>query len=225
MNYENVIELNIDERMDLSSERELSAPRKSILVHSCCGPCSTSVCERLAPDYDVTLFFYNPNITDREEYMRRLEAQRIFVAGYNMRPETDYPVTLAIGSYEPQAFYEAARGYEDEPEGGARCIKCFKLRIGEAAAYASLHGFNVFTTTLSVSPHKDFTEISKIGGTAAIRGGLTFLAEDFKKKDGYRRSVEMSKAYGLYRQQYCGCEFSKGTALTAPQSRSDGQTK
>jgi predicted adenine nucleotide alpha hydrolase (AANH) superfamily ATPase len=209
MNVENLFELNPENQINLSSERQLHTPRKSILVHSCCGPCSTSVTERLAADYDVTLFFYNPNITDREEYMRRLEAQRVFVAGYNMRPETDFPVTLAVGPYDPQAFYDAVRGLEEEPEGGARCIKCFKLRIGGTAAYASLHGFEIFTTTLSVSPHKDFQEIAKIGGTAAIRGGLNFLAEDFKKKDGYKRSIELSKAYDLYRQNYCGCEYSK----------------
>jgi predicted adenine nucleotide alpha hydrolase (AANH) superfamily ATPase len=213
MNVENIFELNTEDRLNLSSERQVSAERKSILVHSCCGPCSTSVTERLAADYDVTLFFYNPNITDKEEYMRRLEAQRIFVAGYNMRPETDFPITLAVGPYEPEVFFDAVRGLEAEPEGGARCKKCFKLRIGRAAGYASLHGFELFTTTLSVSPHKNFEELAKIGGTAAIRGGLTFLAEDFKKKDGYRRSIELSKAYGLYRQQYCGCAFSKRDAV------------
>jgi predicted adenine nucleotide alpha hydrolase (AANH) superfamily ATPase len=168
----------------------------------------------------VTLFFYNPNITDKDEYLRRLEAQRTFVEGYNMRPETDFPITLAVGPYEPEVFLEAASGYEDEPEGGQRCTKCFKLRIGQAAAYASLHGFEIFTTTLSVSPHKNFEELSKIGGTAAIRGGLTFLAYDFKKKDGYKRSIELSKAYGLYRQQYCGCEFSKRDAVKC---ESDGR--
>jgi predicted adenine nucleotide alpha hydrolase (AANH) superfamily ATPase len=191
--------------------RDIYAPMKSILVHSCCGPCSTAVCERLARDFDITIYFCNPNITDAEEYERRLEAQRRFIDKYNALPETDRKIHLAIGEYEPESFFERASGLETEPEGGARCVVCFEMRLERTAEYAALHGFEYFTTTLSVSPHKDYSEIHMIGTRLALKYGLTFYPEDFKKRDGYKRSVELSRAYGLYRQNYCGCEFSRGS--------------
>jgi predicted adenine nucleotide alpha hydrolase (AANH) superfamily ATPase len=183
--------------------------RRSILLQSCCGPCSTAVMERLAPDFDITLFFYNPNVTDEDEYSRRLDAQRTAVERFNASLEMVNPIRLAIGEYNPQAFRDAVKGLEKEPEGGARCTECFKLRLVRSAEYALVNGLERFTTTLSVSPHKDFNTISEIGFQTAFRFGLTFLSEDFKKRDGYRRSAEMSGLYGLYRQNYCGCEFSR----------------
>jgi predicted adenine nucleotide alpha hydrolase (AANH) superfamily ATPase len=194
---------------ELTDERDLFAPEKTILLHSCCGPCSTAVAERLAADFGITLFFYNPNITDRDEYERRLEAQRRFLEKYNMLPDTNRKIDLAVGAYEPEEFFARVRGLETEPEGGARCTVCFEMRLERTAEYAALHGFERFTTTLSVSPHKDFELIRDIGMRLAMKFGLAFHPEDFKKNDGYRRSAELSRAYGLYRQNYCGCEFSR----------------
>ncbi|MDR1068361.1 MAG: epoxyqueuosine reductase QueH [Clostridiales Family XIII bacterium] len=197
---------------DLSDNSAPSEARKRIALHSCCGPCSTAVIERLAPDFDITVFFYNPNITDCAEYERRLDAQRDFIERYNASPGVDRPVTLSVGAYEPEVFFSRTAGLETEPEGGARCAVCFELRLEKSAEFASMHGFEYFTTTLSVSPHKDHSVIHGIGTRLALRCGLTFHAEDFKKRDGYKRSLELSRAYGLYRQNYCGCEFSRREA-------------
>jgi predicted adenine nucleotide alpha hydrolase (AANH) superfamily ATPase len=194
--------------LDLGENRDEVVARKGILVHSCCGPCSTSVVEFLVPDYDVTLFFYNPNITDADEYERRLDAQRKFVEQYNENPDHDRPIKLIVATYNPEEFYVIAKDHEDAPEGGSRCTRCFELRISKTAAYAAMHSYETFTTTLSVSPHKDFERISRIGLEAALKYAVNFHVQDFKKKDGYRRSCELAKAYGLYRQNYCGCEYS-----------------
>ncbi|MDR0357012.1 MAG: epoxyqueuosine reductase QueH [Clostridiales Family XIII bacterium] len=194
---------------DLSNMRETEKRRIGVLVHSCCGPCSVSVMERLSEDFDVTLFFYNPNITDAEEYERRLCAQRMAVEKYNAANFALGSVTLIVGRYEPERFFIAARGYEAEPEGGSRCERCFEFRLEKTVEYAALHGFERFTTTLSVSPHKDFATLARVGARLGMRYGLSFLAEDFKKRAGFARTVELSKAFGLYRQTYCGCEFSR----------------
>jgi predicted adenine nucleotide alpha hydrolase (AANH) superfamily ATPase len=197
---------------DLSESRETKKRKPGILVHSCCGPCSLAVMERLSETYEVTLFFFNPNITDGEEYERRLDAQRMAVEKYNAQGYASEPVTLVVASYEPQLFFEKVRGYEGEPEGGLRCGRCFELRLEKTAEYAALYGFERFTTTLSVSPHKDSALLAKIGTDLALRYGLNYLAEDFKKRAGYNRSIELSKAFGLYRQTYCGCRFSEREA-------------
>jgi predicted adenine nucleotide alpha hydrolase (AANH) superfamily ATPase len=183
--------------------------RRSLLVHSCCGPCSTSVVELLALSYIVTLFFYNPNITDEDEYRRRLDAQRAFVEIYNSSPGSPSRIGLIEGPYEPSSFYEECRGYEDEPEGGARCEKCITMRLAKTAGFACMRGFDGFTTTLSVSPHKSHAMISAAGGGLMTRYGVDFLSDDFGRCGGYARSVELSGSYGLYRQNYCGCEFSR----------------
>jgi predicted adenine nucleotide alpha hydrolase (AANH) superfamily ATPase len=201
--------------INVADGRDISAPVKSILVHSCCGPCSTAVCERLARDFDITIYFYNPNITDRAEYERRLEAQQNFLDKYNARPDTDRKIFAADCEYEPEVFLERVIGLESEPEGGMRCAICFEMRLERTAEYAALHGFEYFTTTLSVSPHKDYSAICMIGTRLALKYGLTFYPEDFKKQNGYKRSVELSQAYGLYRQNYCGCEFSRNEEESA----------
>jgi predicted adenine nucleotide alpha hydrolase (AANH) superfamily ATPase len=193
----------------LSETRETEKRKPGLLVHSCCGPCSTAVMERLSAAYDVTLFFFNPNITDEEEYERRLHAQQLAVEKYNASGYAPGRVTLVVGAYEPKLFLAKVRGLEREPEGGARCAKCFEMRLEKTAEYASLYGFDRFTTTLSVSPHKDHLLLVKIGTGLALRYGLAFLAEDFKKQAGFQRAAELSKAYGLYRQNYCGCVFSR----------------
>jgi predicted adenine nucleotide alpha hydrolase (AANH) superfamily ATPase len=193
----------------LMDEGEPEPRRRTILVHSCCGPCSTSVVHRLARDHLVTLFFYNPNITDEDEYRRRLATQRSFVEIFNSSPDSPSRVGLIVGPYDPGVYYRICEGYESEPEGGARCERCISLRLVRTAEYASLHGFDRFTTTLSVSPFKDHSVIAAIGGRLMMQYGVDFLADDFKDFGGYARSVELSKSYGLYRQSYCGCGFAR----------------
>lgn len=182
--------------------------RPSILLHSCCGPCSTAVVEQLSGRYDITIFFYNPNITDRDEYERRRTAQIDFIEKYNDRIDSRDRIGYLEGSYEIKRFYSAVKHLENEPEGGRRCTSCFQLRLEKTAETASMSGFDTFGTTLGISPYKNFELLVKIGMQLGMRYGLTFLSEDFKKHGGYLRSVELSKQYNLYRQKYCGCVFS-----------------
>ncbi len=185
------------------------AEKPSLLLHSCCGPCSTAVIERLAGDYQITVFFYNPCITDQEEYQRRKSAQIAFIKKYNESLPPKDPVSFQEGPYDTKNFYAAAAGLEDEPEGGKRCLKCFQQRLEKTAETCRMTGCDYFGTTLTVSPHKNYELISSIGRKLAVKYRLSFLDEDFKKKDGFKRSIELSKQYDLYRQNYCGCEYSK----------------
>ncbi len=185
------------------------AEKKHVLLHSCCGPCSTACIERLLPDYKISVFFYNPNITDPEEYERRKAAQIQFIDALNLSALDDEKVKMIEGEYLPEDFYKVCSGYSNEPEGGARCTECFKLRMERTAQVALKTGNPIFTTTLTVSPHKNYPLISAIGTELAALYGLEFLDIDFKKKNGFQRSIELSKEYGLYRQNYCGCEYSK----------------
>jgi predicted adenine nucleotide alpha hydrolase (AANH) superfamily ATPase len=182
--------------------------RPTILLHSCCGPCSTAVVERLSGRFDVTIFFYNPNISDREEYEKRRKAQLEFIDKYNNRISSKDRVAYLEGPYEPELFESAVMGLENEPEGGKRCTPCYQLRLEKTAETARMSGFDTFGTTLSVSPYKNFELIYKLGMQLGMRYGLTFLGEDFKKQGGYQRSIELSKEYHLYRQHFCGCRFS-----------------
>jgi predicted adenine nucleotide alpha hydrolase (AANH) superfamily ATPase len=192
---------------NLREAREIKPP---LLLHSCCGPCSTAVVERLGGRFDITIFFYNPNICDREEYDRRRKAQLEFLDQYNDRIHGRDRVSYLEGPYEPETFLAAAKGLEREPEGGRRCAKCFRLRLEKTAETARMSGFDTVGTTLSVSPHKSFALIRKLGMELCVSYGLAFLDEDFKKQGGYQRSVELSREYSLYRQNFCGCQFSKG---------------
>lgn len=183
--------------------------KPSLLLHSCCGPCSTAVIERLTDEFDVTVFFYNPCITEEDEYRRRREAQIKAIEKFNEENPQCGRVTFKEGPYRPTEFLKATEGLEHEPEGGDRCKVCFMQRLEKTAETASLSGCDYFGTTLTVSPHKNYKLISEIGRSIALRYGLTFLDRDFKKKDGFKRSIELSKKYGLYRQNYCGCKYSK----------------
>jgi len=196
---------------------ELKRQRPRLLLHSCCGPCSTSVIERLVSEYDVTVYFYNPNIDPEEEYQRRLASQIKFIEGFNQSRKaletekgvlTFHQVEFIEGEYCPEDFYEVAQGFDNEPEGGQRCVECFRLRLEKTAKMARWAGFPIFATTLTVSPHKDYDVITEIGLYFGRKCGIEYLATDFKKKNGYARSIELSKEYGLYRQHYCGCEYS-----------------
>ena len=183
--------------------------KPALLLHSCCGPCSTSVIETLAEEFAIPVFFYNPCITDEEEYIRRRQTQKQFLKAYNEGHPGKEPVRFLEGKYQPGAFLKLAEGLENEPEGGARCGVCFRQRLEKTAETAQMTGCDWFGTTLTVSPHKSYPRISEIGRQIALQYGLTFLDRDFMKKDGFKRSIELSKAYGLYRQDYCGCEFSR----------------
>ena len=183
--------------------------KPAVLLHSCCGPCSSSVVEQLAPRFRITLFFCNSNIDDEEEYKKRLAAQKEFVERYNASDRMGEPVELVCAPYKPAAFLELVRGKEDSEEGGDRCALCIHDRIEKTAAYAALYGFEYFSTTLSVSRHKNYKLIRDMGNELALRYGLSFITDDFKKGRGEQRSAELAKSFALYRQNYCGCSFSK----------------
>ena len=179
---------------------KLANPKKKILLHICCGPCSTSVIERLSDEYDITGFFYNPNIHPKKEYARRLESLKIVAEKTGLR--------LFIGEYNTAKWFELVKGLESEPEGGKRCEVCFAMRLKETIKFAKQNGFDLITTTLSISPRKNADMINSIGTKLANEAGIQFLEANFKKKNGFLRSVMLSKEYGLYRQNYCGCVFS-----------------
>ena len=197
---------NYQKELDAIIERHQAAgevPR--LLLHACCAPCSSYCLEYLAQYFSITLFYYNPNIHPAEEYAHRVaEAKRLVQA-----LPVKHPVSFLEGTFDPQAFYDAVKGLEQEPEGGARCEVCYRLRLEEAAKQAKEGGFDYFTTTLSISPLKDADKLNRIGEAVAAEYGVPHLPSNFKKKDGYKRSIELSKLYDLYRQDYCGCVFSK----------------
>lgn len=188
---------------------ETQTTKPELLLHSCCGPCSTSVIERLVDEFNVTVFFYNPCITDEEEYRRRREAQIQFIEQFNEENAGRCRIVFREGDYCPGAFFEATAGLGNEPEGGARCEVCFRQRLEKTAAAACISGADYFGTTLTVSPHKDYKLISEIGRELALKYSLSFLDKDFKKKDGFARSIQLSRKYSLYRQNYCGCKYSE----------------
>lgn len=199
---------NTDRMCHLANTGE-TLQKPALLLHSCCGPCSTSVIERLAPDYDLTVYFYNPCITEQEEYEKRRENQIAFIEKYNLYLGSAGKIDFIEGDYEPELYFEKVKGYEKEAEGGARCTICFRMRLEKTAAFAKVKGYPLFATTLTVSPHKNYPLISAIGKECQEKYEVEFLDLDFKKKAGFQRSIQMSKEYGLYRQNYCGCEFSK----------------
>lgn len=177
----------------------------SLLLHSCCAPCSSYCLEYLSQYFKITVLYYNPNLYPAEEYDRRVFEQRKLVASLPVK----YPVSLAEIKGEPKEFYSAVKGLESIKEGGERCFACFRLRLEKTAEYAKKNGFDFFTTTLTISPLKNAQKLNEIGEKAGEKFGVRHLPSDFKKKNGYLRSVELSKVYGLYRQDYCGCIFSK----------------
>ena len=182
----------------------------SLLIHSCCAPCSSYVLEYLSEYFMITIFYYNPNIYPESEYTKRILEQQKLIRDMKFR----YPVSFLAGKYDKEKFYEMAAGMEDLKEGGARCMKCYELRLTETARQAVAGEFDYFTTTLSISPMKNAQKLNEIGVRVGEEYGVKYLVSDFKKKNGYKRSIELSKEYGLYRQDYCGCEFSMRQART-----------
>ena len=185
------------------NQKEGKTPR--LFLHACCAPCSSYVMEYLSQYFEITIFFYNPNIAPVEEYSHRVAEIRRLIG----EMEFVHPVTLMEGRYDPKEFYEMAKGLEDVPEGGERCFRCYRLRMEEAAKLAKEGGYDYFTTTLSISPLKNAQKLNEIGERLAGEYGVAYLVSDFKKRNGYKRSTELSKIYGLYRQDYCGCIYSK----------------
>ncbi len=180
----------------------------TLLMHSCCAPCSSYCLQYLAEYFHITILYYNPNISPKEEYEKRVSEQKRLLRELQVK----YEVSFLEGNYDPDRFFEMAKGLEDVPEGGERCFHCYEMRQREAAVYAKEGGFDYFTTTLSVSPHKNAQKLNEIGLALEQEYGVRYLVSDFKKKGGYLRSIELSREYDLYRQNYCGCVYSKALA-------------
>lgn len=177
----------------------------TLLLHSCCAPCSSYVLEYLSKYFKITVLYYNPNIYPDEEYLKRVSEQKQFIDKF----PTENKIDFIEGNFDKKRFYETVKGKERLPEGGERCFLCYELRLREAAEYATRGNFDYFTTTLSISPLKNAQKLNEIGLNLAKQYGVKYLVSDFKKKNGYKRSTELSQQYGMYRQNYCGCIFSK----------------
>lgn len=197
-NYQKELEKRIEEQ-----QQEGRTP--SLLLHSCCAPCSSYVLEYLSRYFSITLYYYNPNICPRTEYVARVKEQERLIR----EMPVENPVHFLEGSYEPEKFFELSKGLEQAPEGGRRCLLCYELRLREAAKKARELSCDYFTTTLSISPMKDAHILNEIGEKLAREYHVAYLNSDFKKKNGYKRSVELSREYNLYRQNYCGCIYSR----------------
>lgn len=178
---------------------------KHLLLHSCCAPCSSYVIEYLSRYFQIMVFYYNPNISAEEEYRKRVLEQQRFIKEFPVK----YPVDFVEGDYEPRVFFDTVKGYEQCKEGGERCFLCYELRLKKTAQLAAEKGYDYFTTTLTISPLKNSVKLNEIGLRLGEEYGVPYLLSDFKKKEGYKRSIELSKEYGLYRQNYCGCAYSR----------------
>lgn len=181
-----------------------------LLLHGCCAPCSSYVLEYLSEYFSITLFFYNPNISSFEEFMKRETEVKRLIKSLPVKNK----ITFVGTQWENEAFEDGAKGYENIPEGGERCFRCYELRLRKAAEYAKNNGFDYFTTTLTISPLKNSQKLNEIGERVGKEIGIKHLPSDFKKKEGYKRSIELSRKYNLYRQNYCGCKYSKGSSIT-----------
>lgn len=197
VNYQKVLEETIRQ-----NEERGNIP--TLLLHSCCAPCSSYCLEYLSQFFKITVFYYNPNIYPEEEYQKRVKEQQWFIG----QLQAKYPIGFREGNYDTERFYQMARGLEEVKEGGERCFLCYELRLREAAEKAKELQMDYFTTTLSISPLKNAEKLNEIGDRLAEEYGIAYLNSDFKKKNGYKRSVELSAEYGMYRQDYCGCVFS-----------------
>lgn len=195
MNYEKLMEEQI-----LNSKEG-----SSLLLHACCAPCSSAVLERLASHFKISILYYNPNITEEKEYQKRLDELRKFISKLNFK----YQINIIDSRYEPKEFFQIAKGLEKEKEQGKRCYKCYELRLEETAKVAKEKNFDFFATTLTLSPYKKTSWLNEIGENLSEKYQANYLYSDFKKKNGYKRSIELSKEYNLYRQDYCGCIYSK----------------
>lgn len=204
--------INYQKELDKTIEKiKAEGLRPSLLIHSCCAPCSSYVLEYLSGFFDISIFYYNPNISPESEYIHRLQEQERLLTAMEKDGSLggSAGASLIRGPYDNDVYRERIAGLENEPEGGLRCAECFRLRLEAAAKKASELRFDYFTTTLSISPHKNAGLLNEIGLEMGRRHGVKYLLSDFKKREGYKRSIELSVKYGLYRQNYCGCVYSK----------------
>lgn len=193
-------------RLDQIIEEQVKEGRvPTLLLHSCCAPCSSYTLEYLSQYFKITVFYYNPNIYPSEEFAKRVEEQQRLIQAL----PAQYPISFIEGDYDSKEFYAVTKGLEKEPEGGLRCFECFRLRLEKSAILSKENGFDYFTTTLTISPLKNADKLNEIGEEMAEKYGVKFLPSDFKKRGGYQRSIQLSKEYNLYRQNYCGCIFSQ----------------
>ena len=192
---------------DIISSIEKESIKPHLLLHSCCAPCSSYVLEYLNKYFKITILFYNPNISPENEFEFRYDELKRLIT------EMKLDIEVIKGEYEPQKFFELAKGLEELPEDSERCYRCYRLRLRETAEIAKKLGCDYFTTTLSISPHKNASKLNSIGKEISDEFEIAYLYSDFKKKNGYKRSCELSEIYKLYRQDYCGCVFSKRTEL------------
>lgn len=198
--------MNYQVELEKELQKIIQEPKvPTLLLHSCCAPCSSYVLEYLSNYFEITIFYYNPNITEAEEYQKRVSEQKRFIQELKAK----YPIHFLEGNYEPNQFLELSKGLEEEKEGGARCVKCYYLRLEKTAKMARQLHFDYFTTTLTLSPYKKSDKLNEIGSYLENKYHVSYLYSDFKKKNGYKRSIELSKKYNLYRQDYCGCIYSK----------------
>lgn len=198
----------LDKLLDRPGEQGLGEEAvPTLFLHSCCAPCSSYVLEYLCRYFRITVFYYNPNISFAEEYRKRAAEQKRLIKAYNAEKK-GHRIQIAEGDYEPDRFLETVRGLEKCPEGGERCFRCYELRLRKTAEQAAEGKFDYFCTTLSISPLKNAEKLNEIGLALSAEYGIPWLPSDFKKRDGYKRSIELSAEYGLYRQNYCGCAFS-----------------
>ena len=202
MNYQKELD-----KLIVKLEKEEHVP--TLLLHSCCAPCSSYVLEYLSQYFQITVFYYNPNIYPESEYSKRIIEQQKLIDELPAK----HKISFVAGEYDKDRFYDMAKGLEDAREGGERCMRCYELRLREAAELARDGGYEYFTTTLSISPMKNAQKLNEIGSRLAEEYGVKYLLSDFKKKNGYKRSIELSHEYGLYRQNYCGCVFSKRESM------------
>ncbi len=211
VNYDTLLE-------DTISKIKAANTRPSLLLHACCAPCSSAVLERIAKYFKIDIFYYNPNITPKREVDKRIEEVEKLL---KLEPGTE-GIRLIPGKYDPESFEAIAKGREMIPEGGERCYDCYELRLRETAVYAKEHNYDYFSTTLSISPYKRSQWLNEIGGKLAEEFDVPYLYSDFKKKNGYRRSIELSEEYGLYRQNYCGCKYSLAERERKIKEKGDG---
>lgn len=200
-------QINYQKELEKILEKVGANPPR-LFLHSCCAPCSSYCLEYLCTYFAITVFYYNPNISQETEYLHRVEEQKRLIAAYNAAGK-GYPIEIVEGDYVPGQFFEIVKGYENCPEGGERCFRCFDLRLRETARLAKAEGYDYFATTLTISPLKNAAKINEIGQALAMEYDVLWLPSDFKKKNGYKRSIELSAEYDLYRQDYCGCAYSK----------------
>ena len=205
---------NIDHKY-IVAEKEGKMEKEKLLLHACCAPCSSYVLEYLEGRYDITVFYYNPNITEVTEYEKRVNEITRFINEAPFAKE----VKFDEGKYEPELFFYFSKCLAHEPERGKRCYKCYELRLDETARYAKENGFDLFTTTLSISPHKNAEWLNEIGVRLSEKYEMDYLYSNFKKNNGYSRSIELSKEYNLYRQNYCGCIYSKAESIKREQNK------